>query len=416
MANTQKLSPQGYNIQQTPTNSNPFWDNGGGGGGGDITVDDELSLTSTNPVENRIITAALIETQESIPDVSGLDNRLTTAEGTISTQGAEISRISGDLTEDEQDIASLQTAQETASNRLTALETGKQDKLTAGANITIVGNVISSTGGGGGYTFDTTPTQGSTNPVTSGGIYNALRDAEDTAINAAKDYTDSVGATKQNVLTFDTTPVYGSTNPVTSSGVRGADVYHLQLAKEYTDQEIDALAETKQDKLTAGTGISISASNVISATGGGGGGISWQSLGTFSCYGDMTVSTDNHSIDISNIAALKTPGLHIITIRPVSVGEYTVPDNLAPVHHIMYYVPSTMQNIFTTASHLYTASALQKFILTTENTASIGINMARCELQKTGATWTVIIQAGYIETPAAIDNNTLYCEIGHIAL
>jgi len=32
---------------------------GGGGGGGDITVDTEMSSTSTNPVQNRVITAAL---------------------------------------------------------------------------------------------------------------------------------------------------------------------------------------------------------------------------------------------------------------------------------------------------------------------------------------------------------------------
>lgn len=36
-----------------------FGGGGGGGGGGDITVDSELSSTSTNPVQNRIITAAL---------------------------------------------------------------------------------------------------------------------------------------------------------------------------------------------------------------------------------------------------------------------------------------------------------------------------------------------------------------------
>lgn len=32
---------------------------GGGGGGGDITVDTEMSATSTNPVQNKVITAAL---------------------------------------------------------------------------------------------------------------------------------------------------------------------------------------------------------------------------------------------------------------------------------------------------------------------------------------------------------------------
>ena len=36
-----------------------FSGGGGGGGGGDITVDTELSDTSTNPVQNRVITAAL---------------------------------------------------------------------------------------------------------------------------------------------------------------------------------------------------------------------------------------------------------------------------------------------------------------------------------------------------------------------
>lgn len=47
---------------------------------------------------------------------------------------------------------------------------------------------------------DTTPTENSTAPVTSGGVYTAL------------------GA-KQDTLTFDTTPTDESTNPVTSGGV-----------------------------------------------------------------------------------------------------------------------------------------------------------------------------------------------------
>ncbi|MFA5658733.1 MAG: hypothetical protein WC900_05555, partial [Oscillospiraceae bacterium] len=49
----------------------------------------------------------------------------------------------------------------------------------------------------------TTPTNGSTKHVTSGGVYNAL-------------------ATKQNNLTFDGAPVNGSGNPVTSGGVYSA--------------------------------------------------------------------------------------------------------------------------------------------------------------------------------------------------
>ncbi len=47
---------------------------------------------------------------------------------------------------------------------------------------------------------DTTPTENSTAPVTSGGVYTAL-------------------GTKQDTLTFDTAPTDESTNPVTSGGV-----------------------------------------------------------------------------------------------------------------------------------------------------------------------------------------------------
>ena len=49
-------------------------------------------------------------------------------------------------------------------------------------------------------TFDTTPTSGSSNPVTSGGVHAAL-------------------AGKQDTLTFDTAPTSGSSNPVTSDGL-----------------------------------------------------------------------------------------------------------------------------------------------------------------------------------------------------
>ena len=52
-------------------------------------------------------------------------------------------------------------------------------------------------------TFDTTPTSGSTKPVTSGGIYTAL-------------------SRKQNTLTFDSVPVRYSIRPVYSGGVYSA--------------------------------------------------------------------------------------------------------------------------------------------------------------------------------------------------
>ena len=48
---------------------------------------------------------------------------------------------------------------------------------------------------------DSTPTENSTNPVSSGGVYTAL-------------------GNKQNTLTFDSTPTASSTNPVTSDGTK----------------------------------------------------------------------------------------------------------------------------------------------------------------------------------------------------
>lgn len=73
---------------------------------------------------------------------------------------------------------------------ITALDTAKQDKLT----------------------FDSTPTQNSSNPVTSNGVY--------VAVSALQAAIVALDAAKQNVLTFDSTPTLGSNNPVTSSGIK----------------------------------------------------------------------------------------------------------------------------------------------------------------------------------------------------
>lgn len=61
-------------------------------------------------------------------------------------------------------------------------------------------DMISAGGGGGAIDVDPTPTQGSTNAVSSGGVYTAL-------------------SGKQSTLTFDSAPTESSTNPVTSGGV-----------------------------------------------------------------------------------------------------------------------------------------------------------------------------------------------------
>lgn len=89
---------------------------------------------------------------------------------------------------------------------------GKQDKLTpvqmdaVNSGITSARVAIYDSYANGkqdALTFDNTPTNGSSNPVTSDGIYTAL-------------------GTKQDTITFDATPQSGSTNPVQSGGVYDA--------------------------------------------------------------------------------------------------------------------------------------------------------------------------------------------------
>lgn len=53
----------------------------GGGGGGDITVDDALSTTSENPVQNKVITNKVNEIESSIGDVETILHELNNGEG-----------------------------------------------------------------------------------------------------------------------------------------------------------------------------------------------------------------------------------------------------------------------------------------------------------------------------------------------
>lgn len=82
-------------------------------------------------------------------------------------------------------------------------------------------------------TFDTEPTEDSTNPVESGGIYSALASKQDTLtidatptenssnpVQSGGTYTALAG--KQDTLTFDDSPTSGSSNPVKSGGVYSA--------------------------------------------------------------------------------------------------------------------------------------------------------------------------------------------------
>lgn len=120
--------------------------NGGSGsssGGGEITVDSELSTSSTNPVQNKVITTALM----SKVDANSLKS--------VATSGSY-----NDLT-DKPTIPAATTVDSTITENGT-------NPVQGGAIYTALSGKQNS------LTFDNTPTSNSNNPCTSGGIATAL--------------------------------------------------------------------------------------------------------------------------------------------------------------------------------------------------------------------------------------------------
>lgn len=137
------------------------------------------------------------------------------------------------------------TGSETAGLVTQAELANKQDKLTAGDNITIDSdNVISAT----------QPTKTSELTNDSGFITNEYHDPEKQDKLVAGD----------NITIADDGTI-SSTQPTKTSELTNDSGF---ITNEYHDA-------TKQDKLTAGTNITIDSNNVISATGGSGGGSSY---------------------------------------------------------------------------------------------------------------------------------------------
>lgn len=125
---------------------------------------------------------------------------------------AWLTDYNGDMQKIDAGIHAAKVQADGAASGVSALQTavsGKQDTLT----------------------FDTAPISGSNNPVTSGGIYNALQN-----VSVQTDAVPTEGSTKavqsggvynalqgkQNTLSFDSVPAAGSSNPVTSAGIYAA--------------------------------------------------------------------------------------------------------------------------------------------------------------------------------------------------
>lgn len=258
--------------------------------------------------------------------IQGYNTRLLELETTADSQDQAIDALDGRVTGVTTAVANVVAEQTQMAQDIA----GKQDQLTAGANITIQNNVISASGGGGTIDIDTTVTPNSQHAVTSEGIYTAIQtaktavetqhttdinridgelagkasttsvttlrgDMEDEIERVEGDYQDAdtaldtrltavetaqtttegnVTTLQQNVTTLQQTQTSQGT---AIQGIRGrldtaeSNITQLQTNTSTLSGDVSSLQQTvsgKQDQLTAGTNITIQ-NNVISASGGG---------------------------------------------------------------------------------------------------------------------------------------------------
>lgn len=258
--------------------------------------------------------------------LQGYNTRLLELETTADSQDQAIDALDGRVTGVTTAVSNVVAEQTQMAQDIA----GKQDQLTAGANITIQNNVISASGGGGTIDIDTTVTADSQHAVTSEGIYNAIQtaktavetqhttdinridgdlagkastasvttlrgDMEDEIERVEGDYQDAdtaldtrltavetaqtttegnVTTLQQNVTTLQQTQTSQGT---AIQGIRGrldtaeSNITQLQTTTSTLSGDVSSLQQTvsgKQDQLTAGQNITIQ-NNVISASGGG---------------------------------------------------------------------------------------------------------------------------------------------------
>ena len=117
-----------------------------------VTVDQHYSASSTNPQSGTAVAEALQTVPDELPSITGNANKVlkvnsgaTGVEWATESAGATYTPGNG-INISNTNVISADTTVLATQYDLA----GKQDTLVAGTNITIVGNVISSTGGGGG--------------------------------------------------------------------------------------------------------------------------------------------------------------------------------------------------------------------------------------------------------------------------
>lgn len=204
----------------------------------DVTVDSALSGSSTNPVQNKVVKAALDGKQGTLV----FDNTPTQySSNPVTSHGiySKIKLVADEVSSNSSAIVGLQYEIVNTVVKKVDVDSSLDDDSINPVQNKVIKSALD--GKQGTLTFDSAPTEGSNNPVKSGGIKSAI-DAVAGAIptNVSDLYDDSGHYTKpsggipasdlasgvipdisgkQDTLTFDTAPTANSTNPVTSGGV-----------------------------------------------------------------------------------------------------------------------------------------------------------------------------------------------------
>lgn len=165
-----------------------------GGGGSNITVDAELSDTSKNPVQNKVVKAALdkralldesnVFTNQNL-FIYGVTLQTGTAGGSaIKWYSKDMSTMVASLSDTNYTGTAAKATSDSAGNVITATYAKKADvsgvvKSVNGTKPDSNGNVTIAVSGGSNVTVDTTLSATSTNPIANKTVYNALNDKLD---------------------------------------------------------------------------------------------------------------------------------------------------------------------------------------------------------------------------------------------
>ena len=189
-----------------------------------LTIDAVPTSGSANPVQSGGVHSALASKADA-STVSVLSDTVNTLSGTVANKQDTLTFDSSPASGSNNPVTSegIFAALSLKANNtdLNALS-GKVDKKAEASELESLEGVVANKQNT--LIFDTVPIADSVNPVKSGGVHSALAAKADVSTVSNLSNTvnglSGVVAGKQDALTFDSTPTVGSSNPVTSAGIK----------------------------------------------------------------------------------------------------------------------------------------------------------------------------------------------------